>query len=238
MAATQKELSYRAQRFLAYMQKKLGLSRLESQRRESRTSHIVQPDETLEGIAKEVFGDERFSYLIAAINRTVVSLDESGHASICAGQIIALPAQGEANVFHDTLLGQRSRKRRYLPRSIVASEVPSVNLVAPSTNEDSVDELSEVCRVSCSVRGSVSTQFYVKLQTGMLGSHSTIASYESSGGKTVRILYNRDGSSSQMQIDLPPEVVRDMAKRDFRRNWQRYYDLYFQTASAKNALFV
>ncbi|MGH9551774.1 MAG: DUF7718 family protein [Terriglobales bacterium] len=229
MQATTKQLSFRANRFLSYVQKKLGLSRIETQRPESRTRYIVQPGETLESIASESFGDTRFSDLIVTVNRAKVAIDDEGRATVESGQILDLPAPREARIYKANVLTTVRGgcvATVHKPRLL---DVPSVDRTVPTVSDDLIDELSEVCRLFCSVRGSHGSQFSVKLQTSILGSFVTIAAYDSMHGRASRTVYGRDGTSLQMQLDLPNHVVYDMAKRDFRRNWQRYYDLYFST---------
>jgi hypothetical protein len=91
-----------------------------------------------------------------------------------------------------------------------------------------INKLSEQCRVLVADPGSKAAVFITKLQASIAGHWTTIAAYESRFGQTVRFVYNNDGSREPFHMDLPPEVVKDMSKEDFRRNWQNYLQGFVQ----------
>ncbi len=233
--------SHRASRFVSYVKKKLGLDADNAQRwSERRTKHVVAFGETVEQIAKKRLGDEQFAGLIVTLNRAVISTGADRQPIIMPGTIVELPAPAEVKVYRANFAVGERPKRSALNRqvSLLPDSTKQVPYVVPEVDDGNyVVALSPACRMFVVTRGPFAAQFSVKLQTEILGTYVTIASYESILGKTKRLLYRCDGACRQMDIELPADVAREMAKRDFERNWQRYFDQYLiQTQTVMPAL--
>jgi hypothetical protein len=223
------------------VKKKLGLDADNAQRwSERRTKHVVAFGETVEQIAKKRLGDEQFAGLIVTLNRAVISTGADRQPIIMPGTIVELPAPAEVKVYRANFAVGERPKRSALNRqvSLLPDSTKQVPYVVPEVDDGNyVVALSPACRMFVVTRGPFAAQFSVKLQTEILGTYVTIASYESILGKTKRLLYRCDGACRQMDIELPADVAREMAKRDFERNWQRYFDQYLiQTQTVMPAL--
>ncbi len=66
-------------------------------------------------------------------------------------------------------------------------------------------------------------EFEIKLLVFELGDWSTVASYSYTRGRARRCIYYANGDKQPCFLDLPPHVVLEMAKEDFRRHWLEYY---------------
>jgi len=226
--------SHRASRFISYVKKRLGADESGAARwSERRTKHVVAYGETVEQIAKKRLGDEQFGALIVTLNRALISFGDDGQVIVAPGTILDLPAPAEVKVYR-TNFAVGYRPKRSAPAALAIRPDATKQMQKDVPEEDDgnyVVALSQACRMFVATRGPFSAQFSVKLQTAFLGSYVTIAAYESILGKTKRLLYRSDGTCRQMDIDLPATIAKEMATRDFERNWQRYYDQYFVVAT-------
>jgi len=232
-------LSRRAATFLNYVRTKLHLIPAELlERTNGRSRHNVVSGETIEKIAESYYGDARVAGLLLTINRSSVMFDERGMSSIMPNTTLILPDREEVRLYKENFLLSKNRFRRYRSKPKIAVNKEFLASVASSSDEftvqlepdEHVTDLPGGCRIYAGATGPIGTQFSVKLQASFFDSYVTIAAYESTLGRTRRIIFKRDGGSSQLDIDLPSDVAIEMAKRDFRRNWQRYYDGYSYSA--------
>jgi len=230
---TRSNPSRRASRFVSYVKKRLGLDADSAQRwRERRTKHVVAFGETVEQIAKSRLGHEQFAGLIVTLNRGVIWMGDDRQPSVSPGTILELPAPAEVKVYRiNFAVGERPKRSAPARQADLPDSTKQVPYAVPAVDDGNyVVALSPACRMFVVTRGPFAAQFSVKLQTEILGTYVTIAAYESILGKTKRLLFRCDGACRQMDIELPADVAREMAKRDFERNWQRYYDQYLTQA--------
>lgn len=236
-------ISRRAYRFLAQIRKRLFRSRSDRSRANNanRFKHIVRPGETLDLIAKICLGDERLAGLIITINRSSIVFDGNGVAFTAPGTPLDLPALEEVRVYRENYLPLSPRTHKMKPRmavnqnflqNIAISQIDKFT-VEVKQDESTIVDLSDGCRMIISGNGPVQTQFSVKLQAAFFSGYMNIAAYESILGRTRRVIFKSDQKSSTLEIDLPTDVAVEMAKRDFHRNWKKYYDDYFLTPTTK-----
>jgi hypothetical protein len=64
--------------------------------------------------------------------------------------------------------------------------------------------------------------FSAKLEREIDGIWTTVAYYESRGGKSVRYLHRANGARRAFYLNLPPYIVKEMAIKDFNKNWKSY----------------
>lgn len=64
--------------------------------------------------------------------------------------------------------------------------------------------------------------FMAKLEREIDGVWTTVAYYESRGGKSVRYLHRANGSRRAFYLNLPQFVIKEMAVKDFSKNWKSY----------------
>ena len=74
--------------------------------------------------------------------------------------------------------------------------------------------------------GGEAHAFSINLQVKDGKQWKTIANYHFQGGKSVRTTYAKSGVTSSMVINLPADIVKEMAYEDFNRNWQTRIELY------------
>jgi hypothetical protein len=67
-----------------------------------------------------------------------------------------------------------------------------------------------------------STEFTICLQIYCYGVWATVVCYEYRRGHGRRYIYYAHGAISAFNMDLPPNVMAEMAGEDFQRNWQAY----------------
>jgi hypothetical protein len=228
--------SRRAADFVQFVRRSLGLTQ-SAVPVSGRCKHVVAQGETVEKISRMILGDERFAGLIITINRAKIIVDRRGVAFTEPGTAIELPDQEELRIYRENFLLQRRKSSR--PKVAVNKsylDSIAIDAVEPFTfelkDDGIVTELSRACRIYTGEQGPIGTQFSVKLQAAFHNGYLTIAAYESVLGRTRRITFSPDGSCSQLDVDLPSDVAIEMAKRDFQRNWKRYYDTYFLTPAS------
>ncbi|HNB23765.1 MAG TPA: hypothetical protein PKZ32_15225, partial [Candidatus Melainabacteria bacterium] len=85
-----------------------------------------------------------------------------------------------------------------------------------------VQRLSNFTRLVFNDLPQLENCFSVTVEARWNGQWKPMASYECRHGQTTRHLYNKHGEIKSMELDLPPYVVKEMAKEDFLRNWNAY----------------
>lgn len=86
-------------------------------------------------------------------------------------------------------------------------------------------KLAEATRVVTSGSGTV--DFETVLQVLQAGRWSTVAAYAYENGTARRWLHYSNGDKYPISMDLPADVVFEMAREDFTRNWLIYYREFF-----------
>ena len=193
-------LSRRAVTFLNYVRTKLHLIPSElTERTIGRSRHDVVPGETIEKIAETYYGDARVAGLLLTINRSSVIFDERGMSSIMSGTQLILPDRDEVRLYKDNFLLSKNRSRRLRSKPKIAVNKEFLASVAVSSSDDftlelepdgHVTDLPGGCRIFAGASGPIGTQFSVKLQASFFEGYITIAAYESTLGRTKRIISN------------------------------------------------
>lgn len=194
-----------------------------------RRCYRVGLGETLKSVALRdpAMQDERFWRLLASLNGLPVETDPQGNpvAHLVRGQYIVLPNQTEIAEFQilDRLAraahGHSSRQRRAEDHKPIDCTPHSQGAV-----REWCEDLSDYCRlvVRQEPRG-----FSVMLEANMMQRWIGLASYSTSGGRTVRSIVCPFKAVEDMTVDLPIDVAFQLAREDFRRNWHLYYNAYF-----------
>ncbi len=89
-----------------------------------------------------------------------------------------------------------------------------------------VVQLSDCCRVLINESTNNVDEFHIKLEASIMNSWITIAAYYSQNDRIARVMYRTDGRRKQIDMQLPPSVVKEMAEEDFMHNWERHYRGY------------
>jgi hypothetical protein len=227
--------SHRAARFLEFILDKFSVSAIRNRRRseDCRRKYVVCFGDTVQKVAARELGDVRFAGLVVSINRIAVKLDQHSRVAIIPGTVLELPGEEEICAYKQQFLS-RNKVGPASPRMTVNREFLTHlqdtkidTTVTEQAVDQSITQLPGGLRIVQGSNGAIGANFTVRLQAPFFASFVTIAAYESSLGRTRRIMFNPDGSSAQLNIDLPIEIVEPMAHSDFQRNWQTYYDAYF-----------
>ncbi len=226
--------SERAARFARLVKGKLGLPTGHGPgEHASRFKHLVRSGETVANVARTCLGDARLEGLVVTINRSSIVIDRHGVALVLPDTTLDMPCDDEVRIYRENYATAKvkvveSPKVAVNKRLLATIAMNVVDQITVETNnESSTTQLSDGCRVFIGNQGPIGTQFSVKLQASFHSGYVTIAAYESILVRTRRVIFKPDGSCSQLDIDLPVDVAREMAKRDFQCNWKRYYDGYF-----------
>lgn len=89
-----------------------------------------------------------------------------------------------------------------------------------------VVQLSDCCRVLINESTTSEDEFHIKLEAFIMNAWITIAAYYSQNDRIARVMYRTDGRRKQIDMQLPPSVVKEMAEEDFMHNWERHYRGY------------
>lgn len=92
-------------------------------------------------------------------------------------------------------------------------------------------QLTDHCRVMERQR-LAADGFVVRLQIKREDRWITIAWYEYRSGQAARFVNHADGRCSSFKLNLPYQIIKEMANQDFSRNWQTYA-LIFQAQKQK-----
>jgi hypothetical protein len=181
-----------------------------------------------------LMSDRSMWRLIARVNGLPEYVEANGEPAVrlTSGQEIFLPNAQEIAQFR--LLNQLSHAahpefQAILDQAVLPSTTrPTVKASGQPEIEARmlVSKLSDLCRIVVAAPGDRCETFITRLQAAIDGRWTTIAAYESRIGKTVRFIYNFDGSRKSFHMDLPAAVVKGMADEDFKRNWQEYLDSF------------
>lgn len=83
-------------------------------------------------------------------------------------------------------------------------------------------QLDQNNRIIVQTENQDESYFMVKLERAFDGEWTTVAYYESRGSKSARYLNRANGSRRAFYLNLPQFVVKEMAVKDFSKNWQSY----------------
>ncbi len=86
-----------------------------------------------------------------------------------------------------------------------------------------VVQLADCCRVLINESTTNSDEYHIKLEAYIRDSWTVIAAYYSQNNRIARVMYRTDGRRKQIDMQLPPAVVKEMAEEDFMHNWERHY---------------
>ena len=186
-----------------------------------RAFHAVEAGDTILSIAtkRPELGDTRFWKLIAKVNGLTTRLDAFGIPceALVPGQFLLMPDAREIEAFCQQEGIARGEKRAIEAKTVLTSEL---NIVS----------FSDSCRVSEIALGGEAHAFSINLQIKSGKEWKTIANYQFQGGKSVRTTYALSGVTSSMVINLPSDIVKEMAYEDFNRNWKTRIELYRSNA--------
>ncbi|MCA9804334.1 MAG: LysM peptidoglycan-binding domain-containing protein, partial [Cyanobacteria bacterium HKST-UBA02] len=185
----------------------------------------VQDGDSLKTIAagNSSMNSQHYWKLIAQVNGMSTDLDENGNPvmALVAGQHILMPTEREIASY---------RANTSLPRPVVlAASQPEMGRVQDNfsptviTSEVEVRQYAHNCRLVVIDFPSAPSDFTLNLQVIEAGLWTTIAAYESRNGRSVKTTYGRDGVTSSMVLNLPANVVKQMAVEDFSRNWALHF---------------
>jgi len=152
-----------------------------------------------------------------------------------SGSAVAQPAQSSPIA----LILYRLRHAGNRPSVQLPAPVKAVHSPTSETSEPGVEarmfitKLAESCRVVLTQAGENDLYFNTRLQANIEGRWTTIAAYESGQMRATRYVYGSDGKGEPLEMNLPPAVVREMAREDFSRNWQSYYQRFTQKARSE-----
>lgn len=203
-----------------------------------RQCYQVGVDETLISIAASLpsMGHISMWRLLAKINGYQLDEDSTGKplTSLSAGQFIVLPTQVELNEFKlmEKLDSASFKAGGYAqeskpPEARTITPPPAMKMLEQGMGSKStVHKLSSYTRLVLTDLAQNEDCFSVKIEARIDGTWLTLANYECNFGRTTRHLYNRDGEIKSMDLDLPPFVVKEMAKEDFVRNWNSYVNIF------------
>lgn len=74
--------------------------------------------------------------------------------------------------------------------------------------------------------------FAINLEQNLQDRWTVIASYKSQRGHTARYLYRMNGLRKEFNLQLPEQVVKNMAMQDFQRNYKSYAAQYLSNPSS------
>lgn len=89
-----------------------------------------------------------------------------------------------------------------------------------------VQKLSNYTRLVFNDLPQLENCFSITVEARWNGQWKPMAAYECRHGQTTRHLYNKNGEVKSMDLDLPPYVVKEMAREDFARNWNAYVNIF------------
>lgn len=95
-----------------------------------------------------------------------------------------------------------------------------------------VQKLSSYTRLVLNDLPQLENCFSITVEARWNGQWKPMAAYECRHGQTIRHLYNKNGEIKSMELDLPPYVVKEMAREDFVRNWNAYVNIFMGNAAS------
>jgi hypothetical protein len=210
----------------------VNLDEVEETPAEARRRYKVRLGETLQSIAvnDELMKDVNMWVLICRVNELDTAVDVVGRprVQLTRGDIINLPNPADIEEFK---LLNRLMEIAELSGKKIDIELgrkPAPAKATPHCKVDrqmAIEKLWDRCRMI--LTDNDDSSYSIKLQRDTLeGKWTTVASYESKGGKTLRWTYKIDGTKNCLEVGLPAAVSREMAIEDFQRNWRFYYNRY------------
>jgi uncharacterized Zn-binding protein involved in type VI secretion len=224
-----------------------------------RQCYQVREGETLLSIAAslESMGHISMWKLLAKINGFQIKEDGAGKPveNLFAGQFIVLPTAEELNEFK--LLEKLTSCSKnatgttngaaagavlnafscVLEPKQIAPEPPRalVALAQGIGGLTTVHKLSNFTRLVLNDLPQLENCFSITVEARWNGQWKPMASYECRHGQTTRHLYSKNGEIKSMELDLPPHVVKEMAREDFVRNWNSYVTRYMDDTAERRA---
>jgi hypothetical protein len=198
-----------------------------------RRCYHVRLGETLQSVALRdpLMQDARLWKLLAEINGLPTELDQQKRpvAKLARGQYLVLPTAAEVveyrklNRFSDTTPSGR-------PASILCapdSGVPALKNNSATGAAVEAEKLSDICRV-VTINGTICS-IILQIQHG--GRWVTVSRYDCGNLGTARSIFHQSGTVATFKVDLPMDVAIDMAKEDYRRNFNLYCEVHFSKKS-------
>lgn len=199
---------------------------------DSRSPYLAVAGDTLIKIALRdpIMKEARLWSLLAQINKLSLDVDENKCpvARLKAGQQLSLPSEREVAEFRQC--------EQFVPFALeseseeiswsIDSKIPSSDSKPfYESNRRFVRGLSPECRL-VGVDYCRST-FALKLESLRDGRWVKLVAYENIDGRAARYTYSVDTPAKVLCLELPPEVLREMACEDLQRNWHFYQDHYY-----------
>ncbi len=224
-----------------------------------RQCYQVRDGETLLSIAAslESMGHISMWKLLAKINGFQTKEDGAGKPveNLFAGQFIVLPTAEELNEFK--LLEKLTSCSQTAdatangaaagavlnafscvlePKQIAPAPPPALIALAQGVGGlSTVHRLSNFTRLVLNDLPQLENCFSITVEARWNGQWKPMASYECRHGQTTRHLYNKNGEVKSMELDLPPHVIKEMAREDFVRNWNSYVTRYMDDTAERRA---
>lgn len=125
----------------------------------------------------------------------------------------------------------RLMQSRFLNSHFDNDELPAIE------NDDNLHlrQLNQHNRIAINYGDDEFESFTARLERFSGGTWKTVASYESRDGRSVRYLNKHGGARSAFHLNIPDHIVREMAVRDFSRNWKLYGEEYEKSDKSKLA---
>ncbi len=217
-----------------------------------RQCYQVREGETLMSIAAslESMGHISMWKLLAKINGFQTEEGGLGKSleNLFAGQFIVLPTTDELNEYR--LLEKLSSCTNSTPvvafpatnafscvmehKQIETPPPPALVAMAQGVGGlTTVHKLSSFTRLVLTDLPQLVNCFSITVEARWNGQWKPMASYECRHGQTTRHLYNKHGEIKSMELDLPPFVVKEMAREDFIRNWNGYVNNFMGEATER-----
>lgn len=211
-----------------------------------RQCYQVREGETLMSIAAslESMGHISMWKLLAKINGFQAREDGAGKPveNLFAGQFIVLPTAEELNEFKllekltsctqaAVVTANGAAAGAVLnafscvlePKHIAPAPPPALIALTQGVGGlTTVHKLSNFTRLVLNDLPQLENCFSITVEARWNGQWKPMASYECRHGQTTRHLYNKSGEVKSMELDLPPHVIKEMAREDFVRNWNSY----------------
>jgi len=210
-----------------------------------RQCYQVREGESLMSIAAslESMGHISMWKLLAKINGFQIEEGDLGKPAekLHAGQFIVLPTTEELNEYKllekltstskaavsNVSVAENAFNCVQYQRQIETPPPPALVALAQGVGGlTTVQKLSNFTRLVFNDLPHLENCFSITVEARWNGQWKPMASYECRHGQTTRHLYNKHGEIKSMEVELPPFVVKEMAKEDFVRNWNAYVNSF------------
>jgi hypothetical protein len=188
-----------------------------------RRVYRVRLGDTLRSIALRdpVLQDQSMWPLLARINGISEVRDATtGHptATLSRGKTIYLPSEEE--VKQHRLMSRLASHANNATQCTAETDFLSTDPQGIDANA-SIQKLSHSCRIN-SLENHSGDAYVSKLEMQIAGEWVTVATYDYRHGHAFRYIHRKNGSIAAFPMDLPLEIVREMSREDFARNWTTY----------------